>query len=630
MMIDFHRRYEVYMSTAPISVPEYYQLPFRFLHDTHSTLIENSYLRLPREARIGLVDRLFERGSMLDGRTAYQGLRDVLSGLEQELKRIVSKRSRFYWIHLYRRLSPHLAESLGDNTGPMTLAWVRLIAEQAIFKFGLAEISAELQLSNSISSKKILGGYFLKAVNRAFGEGSDAANLYINSLSRSQQWVITEFRPSDLAKVYQIEGLAYEYWYVTAKMRAAGKDIPIKVTADGQLKEQWSMQDEVLIDSFDRRLGANSMGFTSNVGTFSRSSLPELGESLIFVGLNAYQYPLPAMGDDSLTDFATGESLVPNFLPNHLNIAQYYQAHRYLEPAFKKLHGFGLREFCFTAYLMSELLVSASVDSDREINMHNVQRIFQRGYVFYGHSISTLRGDILKRAEAMRASTVFGGCQLETEIDAILHYLTLNAENVGQVGLWSGGRRFAIIPFGHYAFYDIASWPFILRNLFFGLRKYDPKNQKGSEFEGEFAETAKSEGLKVVLQSREITIGGHDREVDVAIRASNVLFVCECRAFERPLDFSIGNPKTIQARCDDLQKKVEQALSLADLLRRHPKGAEYDVSWATEVIPVVISPYVEWVWSLDDSLWISKSPMMPRILSPGEAIEMMTRRCQAE
>jgi hypothetical protein len=607
-------------------LPDYHIFPFGHIHKIYSDLIRDSYLNKPLAIRMNSVRIHLGAGRELAPDEAHAALLNVLKDIEREFRKTISKHSCFYWIHLYRRLAPRLSPELGSGVSPMTLLWVRGIAEQAIFKFGIAHGLLDAQLATLVSARKILGGFFVKSLAKT--RGADFAKLYIDQISKSPQWVLTDFRPSDLANMYFIEGLAYQYWHISAKLRASGKGISLRVKSDGSTEEMRSPEQDRLIESYDRRIDVDEPtdGFATNVGTYVRDSEPEVGTSVPCLSYNVTHETGPEIDGVRFRDIRSRDDFTPNYVLGWLDAVEYYVAHRYLEKSFKRRHGFGLREFCLAACAISSILIGLDVPQREALDKssaYNLHHKLQRGYIFSSLTIRQMKGLVLEFCRDPLVNAEFRGSSIDSEIDSIFEFLTLTPEKQSTVGLWSLGPRFVIIPYQEWCFYDLSAWITIFRNLFFGLRRYDPKNKKGPEFEFLFAESAREKGLEVVLESKEIVLGSQNREVDVAIRVGDRLFVCECRASERPLDFEIGNPATIRARNDDLYSKVEQVMSLAVLFKEHPQGSNYDVTWAKDIVAIVVSPYVEWIWSMCDELWISKDNFIPRIMASGEALDFI-------
>ena len=90
---------------------------------------------------------------------------------------------------------------------------------------------------------------------------------------------------------------------------------------------------------------------------------------------------------------------------------------------------------------------------------------------------------------------------------------------------------------------------------------------------------------------------------------------------ERPLDYEIGRPRTMAKRKDRFQGKLDQAKSMRSFIESNPSGTNYDFSNVCCIEYAVVSPFVEWIWSRDNELWIEVD--LPRILSPEEVFTLL-------
>ena len=136
-----------------------------------------------------------------------------------------------------------------------------------------------------------------------------------------------------------------------------------------------------------------------------------------------------------------------------------------------------------------------------------------------------------------------------------------------------------------------------------------------------------AEGFERSKDGEIVANSGKMREIDASVRIGDQLVLFECRSIERPLDFELGSPKTLATRCEFLDEKIEQAITLREFILAHPTGRNYDFGWAKTVSTFVVSPFVEWVWERSDHLWHDKS--VPRILQADEAISYLHRLAEA-
>lgn len=602
-----------------VLIPDYYLPVWYWIHEEFEELLQSRGVKEPIEIRSSLVKEFAKIREDESLESQYDILLSLLKHIEEKLQSVIEKRPVFYWLHIYRRISPQLHPDIGARTDAITALEVRSYAEQAIFKYGSLSSIEGFALSTSVEFRKILGGMLNNILQKKFSP--KALSVYVKRLSQKPQWVLTDFSQKDIADVYYIEGLAYQYWYVTARLRSCGKGVKIKSTSCGDLEELRTPEQQTLIASFDFRAERSSVnkGFPSNVGTFIRPGLKGIEDMIAFASLNVDHHSAQSLGLTNLpSEFA------PNYLPAAFSSDEYFASHSYLAPHFEKKTGIGLLEFCQVAKICSQLLISTfhqNLDKIKDFDLLFYSK-YQRGYMFYGTSLSDLKMSIIESITKQRSQELLKDSNAEQQVEIIIDFLTLDEKKQPLVNIWSLGPRFVLIKCGANYFCDYSAWHAIFRNLFFGLRNYDPDSKKGLEFEYTFGNLARQNSFNVITQSKKIRVNGLEREVDVAVRIKDDLFIFECRASERPLDYVIGKPMTISKRCCDLQSKLDQVTSLVEFIKSNKSGDNYDYSWAKNIYGSVVSPYTEWIWSLDEYYW-TKIPTFPRIMSAPEAIDYL-------
>lgn len=472
-----------------IVIPEYYILVWLRLHDKFSDLFHTRYVTDTIAFRRSLVIKFREKIVDLDQDAQHSGLFQLLQQIENEMRIVVERRPAFYWIHIYRRIAPRLSDELGNRTDAITLLEVRAFAEQAIFKYGSLSDMDGISRTNMVEPTQILGGMLSSMLRETFGEANAA--WYEMKLTKTPQWVLTDFSELDIADVYYLEGLAYQYWYVVAKLRARGKGVRIDCTSNGDLNEARTTEQERLIVSFDSRGERQStkMGFGSNVGTFVRSDLAKPENAIFCATLNVEGHNARDLG---LTGIS--EDYAPNYLPFYFDAEAYFDSHSYLAPYFERKTGIGLLEFCQVATICSQLLIGTThpgLNGNENMSIHFLSKL-QRAYMFYGTSLEDLKQDIVTSISLRRSHGQMRQSNAEQQVDSVIDFLTLDEKKQSLVGLWSLGPKFAIVKCGEYYFCDYSAWFAIFQNRFFGLKNYDPKSQKGSQFEYTFGDLARS------------------------------------------------------------------------------------------------------------------------------------------
>lgn len=169
-------------------------------------------------------------------------------------------------------------------------------------------------------------------------------------------------------------------------------------------------------------------------------------------------------------------------------------------------------------------------------------------------------------------------------------------------------------------FLDISAIDEVLQTIFFGVRGV--ANERGGEFESVFRECIESKSGKHQTFFGELKSNSKKkRELDIGILIDDRLIVFECVSMERPLDYEIGKPKTMEKRRIELDKKLNQAKTMSEFLINNPVGRNYDFSRAVSIEHYVVSPLTEWIPSFDERYWDTAG--RPRILSADEAVELV-------
>jgi hypothetical protein len=154
------------------------------------------------------------------------------------------------------------------------------------------------------------------------------------------------------------------------------------------------------------------------------------------------------------------------------------------------------------------------------------------------------------------------------------------------------------------------------------VRVAHDQGQRGTIFEEAFRRALETRDFSVIsghLRSSK----GAEKEIDAGVILNRELYAFECVSVEMPLDYEIGNLRTLCRRRERLDGKINQTLDLAEFLRANPRGTNYDFSNIERIVPLVVSPFEEWLWDLSERLWLSDGT--PRVLSAREALDLLER-----
>lgn len=282
--------------------------------------------------------------------------------------------------------------------------------------------------------------------------------------------------------------------------------------------------------------------------------------------------------------------------------------------------GVGLEDFMYVLWALSNLaLVSNKYLESKKIISSLMLQLLRRGYAIYAMPLQEMQAEIINRIGIFPSLTEERKASIEKSSQTALARVMLTPELQKKISPWSGGPRPIVIPFDNSFVIDVVG------NLEFLARMFTGVEDDGSIRGGIFETTVRSSIMASVDDHFEwgprkiYENGALVDEIDLMLRRKNKVYVCECFSMWRPLDFEIGNEKTISTRMDQVNKKIDQAMETCRYLSNHRKGSNYDYTDVAEFIPIVVSPFVEWLPSTAPRYWISEA--RPRVMSVDELVD---------
>src|SRR5580704_17807919 len=131
---------------------------------------------------------------------------------------------------------------------------------------------------------------------------------------------------------YLVEGYAYEYWRVTALMRAVGKGSGFAENADDWPDTRESLSLSRLIISYDQRIATRRPFSTALLGSWFHSSFePRNRDEKMLVPF--YNIEKRSLCNELTTP--NNEPFASNFLVVPIDVRAFRNAHLFLEHAFK-------------------------------------------------------------------------------------------------------------------------------------------------------------------------------------------------------------------------------------------------------------------------------------------------------
>jgi hypothetical protein len=510
--------------------------------------------------------------------------------VEKELSTLISRHSIAYWLHLYRRLSPTPFGPEGDSK---TVILNRVTLEAAIQKYGLSQQCDRVGISDQVPEDSILRGALMAP---EFGK--------IRSFLKSApQLVLTNFGIEELVEFYEVEKLAFELWRCAATLRALAKGATLRVVDDAiAFYEERSDELDKLITSYDER--GEEMG-VSATGTVYDEWSPSSG--ILLPVYNVGSIPLHTF-NPLLQKFYGCEvtpEMVSNFIWIPFSLGEYLDAHKPFAEAFEKARGVPLSWVIGTLAALAYRVLYTW----REMKFQGIIRYFQRAY-----EGPFERTYVISEIEAFLDAAV----QLfRLEIDPIqvnvplaVHFLELTDKKREMIDVLLGGPLSVFLPLNDdRIFIDYAWYLRILYSLFHGVKLAD------QNFKGEALEQIVHKGRSVLPTGKCHALNGENRQIDAAFEVDGILLITECRAVGRSLVFDRGDPKAIQYRIDLLDRTLSDVDKKARWLARNPLGRNYDIRKYQYIMPMGVTPFVEYIPSLNDFYWVGN---IPRVLTRQE------------
>ena len=587
---------------------EYYQHPFSLIG---AGLRQQGYDGgAPHEVRRGFWSIVPPgKYDLLAGR---QLVRSYLHRVEQELQSVLSKQSIAYWLHLYRRTGIGVT---GRDQSPATIYNVRATFEAAVQKYASPNPCNRIGISDEVAPGDIFRGLLL----------SDDLKDSLAAALAFPQLVLTEFGVDEMRGLYDTEKLAYEVWKCMATLRILGKGANLIVSGtDECFFDNRSDELNKLVVAYDAR---NNVLNTSATGTtFRADRVPgDTSGYITTAQYNVYEVSAEVYGawfkHFGIAGFTnpTGGAPITNFLWAPFNLLSYYQSHLPFRNAFEKKHGIPLH-WIIAAIAAVHLRVMNLWLKRRGLIGHYWQRAYDG---------PSKRDSVLQDLELLLPHGFESlGLKIESgevDLQKIFAFFALGDSQRESIDVGLAGPFSVFLPYGDdRVFTDYAWFDRLLFNLFFGTKVDDE-----GDFKGEMLERMVHRDKSALPTNPCQGDDGTSRQIDAAFELNGVLVICECKAVWRSLGYERGDPVALDFRHREV---VDRALSEADekarWLHDHPSGSNYDIRKYHRILPVGVSPFVEYIPSLSSRYWIT--PSLPRVLTPTELADFLQSGKDAE
>jgi hypothetical protein len=573
---------------------DYYQRVFMLLHQQLETAGYDPEQPHPIRARFW---RLlpYREYSPLKSR---EFLHQYLNSVECELAGIVGEHSLAYWLHLYRRLAPG---PIGEDKKPGAIGLVRTALEAAIQKYARFQPCDRVGITNEIPIDSVLGGILMAPEFEVEREG----------LQKMNQLVLTDFSSAELREFYDVERLAYELWRSSAMLRVTGKGAPIAIgDFRASVIDLRSPELRRLIEIFDSRLGNESPGLSATGTMLAYDGLGHQTAGIVFLPT----YNLGGISTDELAPFFEKVfnlelilPIQPNFIWLPLNLRDYREVHKPFAQAFEEKHGIGLDAALVVIAALCQRLFSMWVATGGNATIRYFQRAYEGPYI--RQYVLDEIGDYV--TDATRLLNLEEGQVDQSELAEAVRFWELDSSKRDDIDLAYPGPQYVFLPYGENRVFIDYAWLFRrLYDLFAGVSLPD------QSFKGDVLETIvrRKESVLPVRGCR--STDGTKKQVDAAFKVGSRLVIVECKAISRSIGFDRGNPEAIRYRNRKIDKALAEVDEKAQWLSNHPLGTNYDIRSFRDILPIVVTPFIEYIHSLHSRYWLKEE--LPRVLTPKE------------
>jgi hypothetical protein len=529
------------------------------------------------------------RYSSIDGQSLLATYR---RRVEEELANLIAAHSIGYWLYVYRRVR---SKPSGEGADKASEVLTRRTLEAAFRKFG--QIAPCEHLSADVPVESVLDG----------GVGPHEKQLLKEAIAARPGFVLAGFGVDELRALYEAEVLAFEVWRCGAALRVLAKGAGLIVSP-----ESWAFRDtrteelNRLLLSLDER--AFSPMRASSAAVVFQNPLMTSG-TLLSPSYNLEQTTIGLWSRffAATTPHHVDHDEATMFIWTPVDLNGYLKAHDPFAEAFQKKHGIRLE--AVVVVLGALLFFCYMWWRDPRRGLVAIFQHWRHGY--HGPILRSELMAILAQGVPATIEVFVPSAHVTLEeVPAVLSFLEVNDAKRGDIDILLGGPRSVLVPYGDHVFLDVAWVDLLLYELLYGLSIPD------QNFKALLLEELVRRGQSVLQSTQLKAADDSRRQIDGAFRVGRNLVIVECKAVGRSLGVDRGDRQAVSYRVNLVDRALREADDKASWLSAHPKGANYDVTSYDNVVGVAVTPFVEFIPSLEPRYWLT--PNLPRVLTPDE------------
>jgi len=560
--------------------------------------------------------------------------------IEEEIQRLCSKHSKYYWLFLSRRIFPATTEPYDRPTTPYLH---RTTFNLAVLKYGKGNQPQEfVAVPGSVDAVDVRQYVFTEEPYSGETVDIDKSDaIEIEDEAEFRERILPSIIPrqitrEDAINIYQIEYLALDYYMITAQLRRVWKGGQLRVRQERCVGVELPRKVESLVKLYDTR-SANYGNLLSHFGTITDIETIKHEESLdnftLFIpvpNIKRHEVPLVFPGEE----FFDGKMKGPvypkgnptNFVPVPVSIRPLYEKMRMFRQSIEGMVGFSPEEL--VAFLIA---IGRHAQNFWLRNIYSRYSFFQRGYTLMPHRKKFRR--YLEEHYTYTYKHLFGDitlAQVSSSFKRMLNWMTYNAEDFVHISLWdrTGTKLFLSVPGGLLT--DHSMVPSLLESIFSELSTHASLDGGIGQLRGHDFENEVEKYLKLNIpdfqpwkcHQKVRFFSGLERDIDISFSIGQVLFVVECKAFSVPLAFDRGETNALQVRENKLDAALRQADTLCELLCKEREGKNFELPRTiTHLVAIAASPFTEYISKRSDYYFLTAH--IPRVCTPAEIVEFV-------
>ena len=578
---------------------DYYQRPFYLI----SQPIVSEVLKQPHSKRKSFW------GLIPENECSYLQSKELIetyySSILKEIEKIVSSKSRMYWLHLSRRIFPNTS---GKDKSPITIGVTRKIIDGAIEKYAQDEFCEHIGITGEIDISEVFDGLLLS-------NDLEYERELLKSLPR--QVVLTKFNQTNMLEYYTLEKLAYEVWKCGATLRALGKGATIKINHSDKeyFTESRTPELAFLIDNYDNR----KFSFITTRKGVVLENKDDLNSGKLLVPIYNISNTKMVLFNPIFKQFdiplSFGDDMITNFLPILYPLRGYYNNNKPLFGSFFKKYKIEVVSILAVITAVSYRIFH-KLFLEKDVAM--VKPLFLRGY-----QGPILESDILEELDYFKN---FAFLDLELDEDEKMKvniqegFEFLKLINRDTIDLLFTAPLKLFIPVSKdRVIIDYSKISQILDDLMFQV------GIKDENFKGLLFEYVTNKTKSILPTSQCLANNNSSKQIDYAIGVEKILVICECKLKENSICYYKGNMQSIKQRRENvIDQSIDESNQKAIWLSENPKGKNYDISGFDYILPIGLSAFKEFMPSTSKKYWINE--VIPRVLTIEEFNEIIDNK----